>query len=313
MAAPVELPARVVARSGVPAYVWFTAPALAFYAVFFVFPTATAFWLGTYGWSGLGEIKPFVGLANFGQIITSAAFFRAASHNVAMFAGIFVLQNTVSLGLALLLNRSSPWAHIYRAIIFLPVITSAVATGFIWDTLLSPNIGAINPFLRDVGLGSFARNWLADPALALAVVTLIQFWQWNGIAVVLYLAGLQGVPEELRQAARIDGADGWLTFLHVTFPLLAPAFTVLTVLSFIIIFRSFDLVYVLGGPTGSPDGATSVLGTLIYSDAFGIGGSFGSNMHMSYGIAEGVLLFVIVATISGVLLTLLGRRERDLQ
>jgi raffinose/stachyose/melibiose transport system permease protein len=312
VAAPVELPTRG-AGPLVPAYVWFIAPALGYYAVFFVLPTATAFWLGTYGWSGLGDIKPFVGLANFGQILTSAAVFRAASHNVEMYAGIFVLQNTISLGLALLLNRRSPWAHIYRAIIFLPVITSAVATGFIWDTLLSPNIGAINPFLRDVGLGGLARNWLADPALALAVITLVQFWQWNGIAVVLYLAGLQGVPEELRQAARIDGADAWLTFRHVTFPLLAPAFTVLTVLSFIIVFRSFDLVYVLGGPSGAPDGATSVLGTLIYSDAFGIGGSFGSNMHMSYGIAEGVVLFVIVATISGVLLTLLGRRERDLQ
>lgn len=296
-----------------PAYVWFILPALAFYAVFFMLPTGTAFWLGTFGWSGLGDIKPFVGLANFGQILGSSAFYRAGLHNVEIFAGIFVLQNTVSLGLALLLNRRSAWAHIYRAIIFLPVITSAVATGFIWDTLLSPNIGAINPFLRDIGLGGLARNWLADPSLALPMVTLVQFWQWNGIAVVLYLAGLQGVPEELRQAARIDGADAWLTFRHVTFPLLAPAFTVLTVLSFIIVFRSFDLVYVLGGPSGAPDGATSVLGTLIYSDAFGIGGSFGSSMHMSYGIAEGVVLFVIVATMSGVLITLLGRRERDLQ
>ncbi len=300
-------------RRGVPAWVWFTAPALAFYGVFFVWPTLTAFWLGTYGWSGLGDIKPFVGLANFGQILSSSVFFRAALHNLQIYIGIFVLQNTVSLGLALLLNRPSVWAHIYRAIIFLPVITSAVATGFIWDTLLSPNIGAVNPFLRDVGLGGLAHNWLADPSLALPVVTLVQFWQWNGIAMVLFLAGLQGVPEELRQAARIDGADAWLAFRHVTFPMLAPAFTVVTVLSFIIVFRSFDLVYVLGGPSGAPDGATQVLGTLIYSDAFGIGGAFGSNMHMSYGIAEGVLLFVIVAVISGVLITALGRRERDLQ
>ncbi len=300
-------------RATLPPYVYFIAPALAVYLAFFVYPTVIAFWLGAFNWSGIGTSMAFVGLANFAQILSSAPFYRAASHNLAMFVAIFALQNTVSLGLALLLNRRSRWSHVYRAIIFLPAITSAIATGFIWDTLLSPNIGALNPLLRDIGLGSLQRNWLAESTLALPVVTLIQFWQLNGIAVVLYLAGLQGVPEELRQAARIDGADAWLTFRHVTFPLLAPAFTIVTVLTFIFVFRSFDLIYVLGGPTGAPDGATSVLGTLIYSDAFGAGGSFGSNMHMSYGIAEGVTLFVIVAVVSALLLTALGRRERDLQ
>lgn len=298
-----------------PAYVWFIAPVLLVYTLFFVYPTVSAFWLAAFDWSGIGPLGAFVGLANFGQVLVSprSGFFRAALHNLQMYAVIFVLQNTVSLGLAMLLNRRSPFAHWYRMIIFLPAITSSVATGFIWDTLLSPGIGAVNPFLRDIGLPGLAHPWLADQSLALPVVTLIQFWQWNGIAVVLFLAGLQSVPEELRHAARIDGADAWLTFRHVTFPLLAPAFTIVTVLSFIIVFRAFDLIYVLGGATGAPDGATSVLGTLIYSDAFGVGGSFGSTMHMSYGMAEGVMLFLIVGCVSAALITLLGRRERDLQ
>jgi raffinose/stachyose/melibiose transport system permease protein len=136
----------------------------------------------------------------------------------------------------------------------------------------------------------------------------VQAWQWNGMAVVLYLAGLQNVPEDLKHAALIDGARPWQVFRDVTFPMLAPAFTIVTVLSFILIFRAFDLIYVLGGPAGVPDGATLVIGVLIYGDAFGQG-SFNSQARFSYGMAEGVTLFLFLALVSGVLIKFLGRRE----
>jgi raffinose/stachyose/melibiose transport system permease protein len=137
---------------------------------------------------------------------------------------------------------------------------------------------------------------------------LVQAWQWNGFAVVLYLAGLQNVPEDLKHAALVDGARRWQVFRDVTFPMLAPAFTVVTVLSFILIFRAFDLIYVLGGPNGAPDGATLVLGVLIYGDAFGTS-SFNASARMSYAMAEGVTLFVILVVVSAFLLKLLGKRE----
>lgn len=296
-----------------PAYVWFIAPALLMYAVFFAYPVLWSFGLAAFDWSGIGLIQPFVGLRNFEEILGAPHFMRAAQHNAFIFGTTFVLQNTVGLGLALLLNRRSAWSHVYRTVIFLPVVMSAVATGFIWDSMLSPNIGAINPFLRDIGLGMLTRNWLADPWLALPVVTLVQFWHWMGVPVVLYLAGLQGVPDTLREAARMDGAGAWRVFRHVTFPLLAPAFTIVTVLSFITSFRSFDLIYVLGGPGGAPDGATAVIGTRIYADAFGAGQGMSNSMRLSYGIAEGVLLFIIVTVVSGILNAVLSRRERDFQ
>ena len=111
----------------------------------------------------------------------------------------------------------------------------------------------------------------------------------------------------------MDGASVWRTFWHVTFPLMAPAFTIVTTLSFIVSFRSFDLIYVLGGPGGAPDGATAVLGTRIYADAFGAGQGMSNSMRISYGIAEGVLLFAMVTAISAVINAVLSRRERDLQ
>jgi raffinose/stachyose/melibiose transport system permease protein len=185
---------------------------------------------------------------------------------------------------------------------------SAVATGIIWGLMFDPIIGVINPFLEDNGLGQWAQLWQADEDWAMKVVYLVQFWQWNGMAVVLYLAGLQNVPEDLRHAALIDGARKWQVFRDVTFPMLAPAFTIVTALSFILIFRAFDLIYVLGGPTGQPDGATLVLGVLIYTDAFG-GNAFSVSTRMSYAIAEGVTLFVFLAGVSWLLIKGLGRRE----
>jgi raffinose/stachyose/melibiose transport system permease protein len=296
--------------SSVP-YLWFILPALVAYAILFLYPTVRSFYLSFFDWTGMGPIGPMIGLENFRNLLQSDRFWQAATNSLKLFAFIFVFQNTVSLGLALMLNRRSVMTHIYRAIIFLPVIMSAVATGILWVLMLDPIIGVVNPVLRDIGLGDWQRNWQADPAWALKTVMVVQAWQWNGMAVVLYLAGLQNVPDDLRQAALVDGARPWQVFRDVTFPMLAPAFTIVTVLSFILIFRAFDLIYVLGGPAGVPDGATLVLGVLIYSDAFGQG-SFNSQARFSFAMAEGVTLFLFLVVISGLLIKVLGRREEAL-
>lgn len=289
-------------------YFWFILPAMAAYAILFLYPTIRSFYLSFFDWTGIGPVGPTVWFQNFQDILHSSRFRQAAGNSFKLFAFIFIFQNTVSLGLAIMLNRRSFMTHIYRAIIFLPVIMSAVATGIIWVLMLDPIIGVVNPVLRDIGLESWQRQWQADPAFALKTVMVVQAWQWNGMAVVLYLAGLQNVPEDLKHAALIDGAKPWQVFRDVTFPMLAPAFTIVTVLSFILIFRAFDLIYVLGGPAGVPDGATLVIGVLIYGDAFGQG-SFNTQARFSYAMAEGVTLFLFLALVSAVLIKLLGRRE----
>ncbi|GIW03486.1 MAG: sugar ABC transporter permease [Thermomicrobiales bacterium] len=292
-------------------YVWFILPALAAYSVLFIYPTIRSFYLSLFDWSGIGPVGKLIWFANFAELVHDERFRKAAWNSTKLFAVIFVLQNTVSLGLAVMLNRRSAMTHIYRAIIFLPVVMSAVATGIIWVLMLDPIIGIVNPVLRDIGLGSLQHEWQADPNWAMKTVYLVQFWQWNGMAVVLYLAGLQNVPEDLRHAALVDGAKRWQVFRDVTFPMLAPAFTIVTALSFILIFRAFDLIYVLGGATGAPDGATLVIGVLIYGEAFGTS-SFNAATRMSYAMAAGVTLFVFLAGVSALLIRVLGRREEAL-
>jgi ABC-type sugar transport system permease subunit len=293
-------------------WLWFILPAILAYSILFIYPTLRAFYLSVFDWSGLGPMGDPIGLRNFRRLLTNDRFWNAATNSAKLFAVIFLLQNTVSLGLALLLNRKTRMTHVYRTIIFLPVVISAVATGIIWVLMLDPQIGVINPVLEDIGLGALQQGWQSDPDWAMKTVYLVQFWQWNGMAVVLYLAGLQNVPDELSQAARVDGANRWRVFRDVTFPMLAPAFTIVTVLAFILIFRAFDLTYVLTGPQGAPGGHTHVIGVLIYGDAFGTSG-FSSQPRMSYAVAEGVTLFVFLAGVSGLLIRALGRREESIK
>jgi ABC-type sugar transport system permease subunit len=304
-----EIQSRRVRRPWQQPYFWFIIPALIAYGILFLYPTVRSFYLSFFDWTGRGPIGPFVGFQNFRDVFASPRFWQAAWNSLQLFIFIFIFQNTVSLGLAVMLNRRTFLTHIYRAIIFLPQIMSAVATGILWVLMLDPIIGVVNPVLNDIGLGDLQRQWQSDPSLALKTVMVVLAWQWNGMAVVLYLAGLQNVPEDLRHAALVDGAKPWQVFRDVTFPMLAPAFTIVTVLSFILIFRAFDLIYVMGGPAGVPDGATLVLGVLIYSDAFGQG-SFNNQARFSFAMAEGVTLFLFLAIMSAVLISILGRRER---
>jgi raffinose/stachyose/melibiose transport system permease protein len=236
-------------------------------------------------------------------------FREAALHNLWIFLVLFVITNTISLGVAVLLDRKSRVRGIYRAIIFLPYVLSPLVTGFIWEVMLSPNIGAVNPMLKDIGLGSLQHAWLADQRFALPVLIAALAWQWNALATVIFMAGLQNVPPEMREAAVTDGANSVNVFRHVTLPYLAPAFTVVNVLLAIYAFRAFDLPYVIGGPLGAPNGATLVMGTKIYGDAFGRDG-FTVQTQMSYAMAEGIFLFTLLGLVAAIMLLYLARRER---
>jgi raffinose/stachyose/melibiose transport system permease protein len=291
---------------------WLLLPAAAFYLTFVVYPAGTAFVLGLYDWSGIGHERTFVGLANFREMLGSDEFWSALGHTVWFFVAIVVFQSTIGLFLALQLDARPRFHAVYRLILFLPVTLSLVNTGFIWQLMLSAQFGLVNPLLRAIGLGGLARPWLADPVTALPTVILVQAWQWMGLPVVVFLAGLQSVPRELIEAAFLDGSGRWARFRHVILPQLAPAFTAMTMLSFIRMFKTFDIVYVLEGPTGSPVGRTSTLGTLIYSSAFGIGGAYSTTFRMSYAMAIATTSSVLLLVLSAGLLWALRRRERDL-
>ncbi|MGO4238561.1 carbohydrate ABC transporter permease [Pseudarthrobacter sp. YAF2] len=291
---------------------WFLALPFGLYGVFFLYPLVRAAMLSQFDWSGAGNVGPSIGFGNYAEALRDPYFYKALLNNLFIFAVVFVLQHTVSMGLAHLLNRPGRAAVIYKALLVLPVVTSALSMGFIWRRMLSPEVGVVNSLLGEIGLTGLQRDWLGDPSLALFTVSLIVFWQWNGIAMVIYTAGLKSVPGELQEAATVDGASPWRVFRSVTFPYLTPAFTTVTMLSFITVFRTFDLVYSLGGPTGAPDGATNVLGTQIYSDAFGVSSGLAGTPRLSYAIAEGLLMFVIVLSVTSIFNVMMARRSKDL-
>jgi ABC-type sugar transport system permease subunit len=301
-------------RSGLGArygHLWFVLPGFLVFFAFLVYPMLTAFRVSVTDWSGMGASSHFVGLANFGEALASPAFWNAASHNVIFFLAILVVQHTIGLFLAVQLNAQPRFMEVYRTILFLPVILSLVATGFIWTLILSPNIGILNPLLTDLGLDALAKPWLDDVHWALPSVIAVQAWNHLGWAIVIYMSGLQSVPRELADAAQIDGANPWQRFWRVTFPLLAPAFTSLTVITFIQNIRVFDVVYVMAGPIGAPAGRTDVLGTLVYRSAFGASGVTSADVRFSYAVAIAVLIFLFMLICATGLLY--GLRQREVE
>jgi ABC-type sugar transport system permease subunit len=288
---------------------WFVAPALVLYIGFLILPMVASVPLSLFDWSGAGPIRSFVGLDNFSKALHDEQFRSAALHNLWLFVVLFVFTNVVSLGLAILLDRRYALRDLYRAIIFLPYVFSTIAIGFVWQLILSPSIGILNPALEAVGLGGLQHTWLADPKSALWVLIAAFAWQWNALATVTFLAGLQSVPTDLREAARIDGAREWQVLRDVTLPALAPAFTTVNVLLLIFAFRAFELAYVITGPVGAPGGATLLMGVDIYSNAFPAG-TYGATSSLSYAMAQGVLLSITLGALAFAMLAYLTRRER---
>jgi raffinose/stachyose/melibiose transport system permease protein len=284
----------------------FLLPAMVLFGLVFIVPFIGSVPLSFSDWNGISRFS-FNGLGNFKQVVTSTEFLSALEHNAVMVGSFFLLSNVVALGLALLLNRRPAGYQIYRTLIFLPSILSLVATGFIWSVMLDPEIGVVNPMLKSIGLGFFQPEWLASPHLALATVVVVSWWQWGGVPMVIYGAGLKSIPTELIDAAHVDGAEGFRRLRYVVLPLLRPAIVVTTILTFVTAFQSFAVVYVLEGIEGAPGGATDVVGTLIYRTAFGTG-AFSSTSNLGFSEANALGVMVIIGA-ALVLLQLYFRRR----
>jgi raffinose/stachyose/melibiose transport system permease protein len=214
--------------------------------------------------------------------------------------------NAIGLALALALNRALKTRHFLRAVFFAPVILSPLALSYVWQWMFMGGLqeGALNRLLAGVGLGSLRHQWLADPSTALWSVLVVMVWQYTGLAMVVYLAGLQAIPDELVEAAYVDGASAWDRLRRVVLPLLAPAITIAGTLTLIIGLRQFDQVWALTNG-GGPVFATENLATQTYKQSF-VFGRFG------YGAAFALILTALVAALALMQLALLRRNERRL-
>jgi raffinose/stachyose/melibiose transport system permease protein len=276
-------------------------PGLASLFAFHFVPIGLGGYYAFTNWSGLPHAT-WLGLDNFREIVRDEATRGALWHTIELAVCFVVLVNAIGLALALGLNRAVKSRHLLRSVLFAPVAVSPLALGFIWLWIFTYD-GALNRVLGDVGLSSLKRVWLADPSTALWTILAVMVWQFSGLAMVLYLAGLQGISEELYEATLVDGASGWFRLRKVVLPLLAPAMTVSATMTLIIGLRVFEQVKAL--TDGGPVGATETLATEVYRQTFLLG-------RYGYGAALALILTALITGLALTQLALLRRNEERL-
>ena len=291
----------------------FLAPAVIIYTLFMIYPLFSSLWLSLSN-KVEGGGAGFVGLQNYQTLFSyeqwSKPFWNALGNNLIFFVIHMLVQNPIGLLLAALLVTKIRGTVFYRTIIFTPTILSVVIIGFVWKLILNPAWGISRNILDSLGLASLDKPWLGLESTALITLSLISVWQNVGIPMMLFLAALIRIPDELIEAARVDGANAWTVFWKIQFPLILPTVGIVAVLTFVGNFNAFDLIYATQGALAGPNFATDILGTLFYRTFFGYQLQPG-DPFMGATVAGVMLLIILV----GVLVYLFAwqRRLQDIQ
>jgi raffinose/stachyose/melibiose transport system permease protein len=277
-----------------PWIVLFITPALILTFIFTLIPAMTLLSYSLFGWKSFKRME-FVGLANFERLTQfpfRQDFTLAFVNNVKVFLVLFFVQTAVGLLLAYAIYRLKRGKKFFQAIVFLPVILSLVIVAFIWKLILDPLFGPISAVALQLDWPWLNQPWLGQPGLALFTLIFIGFWRWVGFPAIVFLAGMNSINEDFLEAARIDGASEGQIFRKIIFPLMAPSFTIIAILTFIGAFEWFELPYVIGGVTGQPGGSTTTMALLFYRLAFGTVDS--ATVDVGISSAIGVILFLFV-------------------
>jgi raffinose/stachyose/melibiose transport system permease protein len=274
-------------------------PGLALVLTFHYVAVGAGAWYAFTDWNGITSSANFIGLRNFRTIFTDPVARSALWHTLEISAAFVVVVNAIGLGLALALYRALKTRHVLRALFFAPVLMSSLAVSYVWQFIFSYD-GPLNRVLAAVGLGSYREAWIGSPRWALWTIFVVLVWQFAGLSMTFYLAGLQRIPEELDEAGGVDGASAFQRFRWITLPLLAPAMTISFTYSLITGLRVFDQVIALTG--GGPVGASETLATQVYEQTFAYG-------HFGYGAAFALVLTLIIAVAGLTQLAVLRRRE----
>ncbi|NPV07477.1 MAG: sugar ABC transporter permease [Anaerolineae bacterium] len=264
----------------------FLLPTMIGFFVFIAGPVLAAFILGFTKWD-LFTSPTWVGLGNYGQMAQMPLFWRTV-RNTFQYTILYLAPGVIlPLLVAIFMNQRARAISIYRSVFFLPVVTSTVAVALVWFWLYNPEFGAINYFLALVGIKG--PMWLASPRTAMISIVIMSVWKGLGYTMVIYLAGLQGVPAELCEAAAIDGATRWRRHLHVTLPLMTPTIFFVVVTTVMGSLQVFEQTYIL--TQGGPAYSTTTLSWYIYVQAF-------QWLHMGFGCALAYVLFFIIMVLT---------------
>jgi len=253
-------------------------------------------------WDGVSSTVTFTGFENFKRLASDPYFLRSLRNNISWIVGFVFLSLPMGLAMAMLFNRDLPGSKIFKSLIYLPMTLSFVVVGQVWSWILEPKYGALNAFLRLIGLECFARPWLSDPGIVTYSIIAAALWRQVPYAVILFLAGLQNVPPEQVEAALVDGANSWQRFRYVIFPALWPSTIVAVTVSIIDSLRAFDIVHIL--TRGGPFYSSSVIANYMYIQSF-------NAYRMGYGSAIAVVQFLITLVFILIYLASALRQEAD--
>jgi len=281
----------------------FVLPAAGLFFVFSLYPFYKVFQLSLFEWDGIATTMRFVGLNNYWDVITRNPSWWISIKNAGIITFLaLTVQNSLALGLAWAVDRNIRGGNIYRVIFYLPPILSGIVVGLIWNWIFEGNYGLLNHWLTSMGLGDYTRAWLADPKTALLSVATIHMWKGFGWGFIILLAGLQNIPRELYESARVDGAGEFQIFWKITVPLMVPVFVLVSILTILGTMQIFDLIVATTG--GGPGYNTEVPMTRLVAVMLGSG-------RLGYACSMGVFFGLLLLALSLVQMKVGKRLERD--
>ncbi|MYD09864.1 MAG: sugar ABC transporter permease [Chloroflexi bacterium] len=275
----------------------FLAPAVLVYGLFMIYPLFDSLRLGFFAQVTRG-VEQFVGFDNYVTLMTDDAILQprllnALKNSFLFFAVNMLVQNPIALMLAAVISTKTRGGLLYRILIFSPAILSLAIAGFVWRLVLSPLWGIVYDMLKALGLEAYAQPWLGLESTALITLALISAWQFLGIPMMLYYATLISIPNDLYEAAYVDGATDWLVFWRIKLPLLMPMVGIISLLTYIGNFNAFDVIFALKGADAGPNYATDTMMTFFYRTFFGSGFQK-ADPHMGAAVA-GTMFVILMA------------------
>lgn len=279
---------------------WLLLPALIIYSVFFIIPNIAGLFLSFTDWNVhfFDDIN-FIGIDNFTRLFNEKTFWLAVKNTFYFALITVVFKNLLGFIMALMVQETSKFNAYLRTVMFLPIMISSIVVSIIFVSIYNPSTGILNQFLRTIGLGSLAKEWLVDARYAMNAISVMEIWQWSGFNMIIFLSGMKSIPGDYYEAAKIDGATKWQELKHITIPLLVQSFTITFIFSIISGLKVFAQVY--GTTNGGPADATQVMGTFLYRSF-----SYG---HYGYSAAVGFVFMLMISLISLVAFGILRKKE----
>ncbi len=278
----------------------FIAPAFILFTLFIIVPTVSSVYYSFTSWDGISPNVKFIGLANYREIFTSDRFGNAMKNTIILTVFISIFENAIALALALIVDNVR-WGKIFfRSAFYIPVLISGIVSGFIWKIMYNYNFGTFNAVLSNLGLDGWKQDWLGNSALTLMMIGVVLIWKGAGYYMIIYLASLQSVSQDLIEAAQIDGASPWQRFRSITVPLISGAFTINFTLSLINGLKVFDQINVM--TDGGPGFTSETLVYLLYKVGFNEG-------RQGFGTAVGIMLLFIIIVLNTIQQKFLRSRE----